>query len=174
MWTTAMKWPALLSIALGAGGLAAAPVSLHWSSMTKTLSVSLDRANAKIGHPLSPVSVAGVHRRTARRAYYGAAAIGAAGAYYGVAGSNYGYGYGYSPYSNSGYGNLYAYSPSANAGTANAGTVNAGTQESSYSTGPSTNSGGTGSDAQSSTEPSLSPELHAFCVYRTYGACTTP
>ncbi len=67
-----------------------APFSLNWSP-TKTLSLSLDRAEARIGRPLTPGSVAGVHRRverrTYRRGYYygaGAAAAGAAaaGAYY--------------------------------------------------------------------------------------------
>ena len=40
-------------------------------------------AEARIGRPLTPMSYAGVARRTTRRAYYGAAAAGAvaAGAY---------------------------------------------------------------------------------------------
>lgn len=63
--------------------LSAAPLSLHWSP-AKTLSVSFDRADARVGRPLTPVSVAGVHRRAHRRAYHGAAAgAAAAGAYYG-------------------------------------------------------------------------------------------
>jgi hypothetical protein len=56
----------------------AAPLSLHWS-VTKTPSLSLDSADARIGRPLTPMSVAGVNRRVHRRAYYGAAAVGAAG-----------------------------------------------------------------------------------------------
>ncbi len=62
--------------------LTAAPLSLHYSP-AKTLSVSLDRAEARVGRPLTPMSVAGVNRRVHRRAYYGAAAAGAAayGAY---------------------------------------------------------------------------------------------
>ena len=95
MSNIAMNKPSLCCAALAAV-LAAAPISLHWTP-TNTLSLSLDRANARIGRPLSPGSIAGVnrrvYRRTARRGYYGyggAAAIGAAGAYYGLARSNYG------------------------------------------------------------------------------------
>ena len=40
--------------------LSAAPISLQ--SHDKGLSLSLDRANARLGRPLTPVSVAGVHR----------------------------------------------------------------------------------------------------------------
>ena len=88
-----MKKLSILGLLAGTALLGAVPVSLqlspqHW------LSVSLDSANAEIGRPLTPGSVAGVHRRverrTARRGYYGAAvaagAIGA-GAYYGAYGS---------------------------------------------------------------------------------------
>lgn len=59
------------------GLFAATPLSLHHSSGTE-LSVSLDRAEARVGRPLTPMSVAGVNRRVHRRAYYGAAAAGAA------------------------------------------------------------------------------------------------
>ncbi|MCG2625279.1 hypothetical protein L6654_01485 [Bradyrhizobium sp. WYCCWR 13023] len=58
----------------------AAPLSVHTSSSTLP-SVSIDRAEARVGRPLTPMSVAGVNRRVHRRAYYGAAAVGAAGAY---------------------------------------------------------------------------------------------
>jgi hypothetical protein len=37
-------------------------------------------AEARIGRPMTPMSYAGVARRTTRRAVYGAAAVGAAGA----------------------------------------------------------------------------------------------
>ena len=78
-----MKKLTLLSITLAAALLATAPFSLNWSP-AKTLSLSLDRAEARIGRPLTPGSVAGVNRRVHRRAYYGAAAgAAAAGAYYG-------------------------------------------------------------------------------------------
>ena len=53
------------------------PVSLHWSP-AKQFAWSLDTAQARIGRPLTPMSVAGVNRRMHRRAYYGSY-----GAYYG-------------------------------------------------------------------------------------------
>jgi hypothetical protein len=77
-----MKRFTVLGVTLGAALLAAAPYSLHWSP-TKALSVSFDTADARIGRPLTPGSVAGVNRRVHRRAYYGAAAGAAAvGAYH--------------------------------------------------------------------------------------------
>ena len=63
---------------LAAAVLCAAPISLHQS-----LSLSVDKAQARIGRPLTPGSVAGVHRRHQRRAYH-------RGSYYGG---------GYYPYS---------------------------------------------------------------------------
>jgi hypothetical protein len=51
--------------------IAAAPLSFSWSP-AKTLSLSVDKAEARIGRPLTPGSVAGVNRRVHRRAYYGA------------------------------------------------------------------------------------------------------
>ena len=75
-----------------------------------SVSLSLDSAAARIGHPLTPMSVAGVHRRAMRRTYgvganlgyhpvaraalYGAAATGAG--YYGAGYGGWG-GYGYHP-----------------------------------------------------------------------------
>ena len=72
----------LLGFIVTAALFTATPLSLHYSS-AKVLSVSLDRAEARVGRPLTPMSVAGVNRRVHRRAYYGAAAAGAAayGAY---------------------------------------------------------------------------------------------
>jgi BA14K-like protein len=86
---------------IGATVLSASPFSVRWSagklSPQHMFSVSLDSANAVIGRPLTPGSVAGVHRRvgrrTARYGYYGAAAAAGAigaGAYYG--------GYGHDPH----------------------------------------------------------------------------
>ena len=46
--------------------LSAAPLSLH-QSQDRGLSLSLDRADARVGRPLTPMSVAGVHRRAMRR-----------------------------------------------------------------------------------------------------------
>jgi hypothetical protein len=51
----------------GAAVLSASPISVKWS-VDKGLSVSLDKAHAVIGRPLTPGSVAGVNRRHTRRA----------------------------------------------------------------------------------------------------------
>lgn len=67
----------LLSAALGAALLSTTPVSIQWSA-AKPSFVSVNTAEARIGRPGTPMSVAGVNRRMHRRAYYGAAA----GAYY--------------------------------------------------------------------------------------------
>ena len=53
---------------LGATVLFAAPISLHLSQ-DKGMSLSADEAQARVGRPLSPGSIAGVHRRYERRAY---------------------------------------------------------------------------------------------------------
>ena len=53
---------------VAAAMLCAAPVSLHLSQ-DKGLSLSVDKAGAVIGRPLTPGSVAGVHRRHERREY---------------------------------------------------------------------------------------------------------
>ena len=55
---------------VAAAVLCAAPISLH-QSQDKGLSLSVDKAQALIGRPLTPGSVAGVHRRVERRAYRG-------------------------------------------------------------------------------------------------------
>ena len=52
---------------LGAVVLSAAPVSIQWSP-EKTLTISVDRADARVGRPATPASAAGVHRRHTRRA----------------------------------------------------------------------------------------------------------
>jgi len=76
----------LLTLIATSALLAAAPLSLHFSR-AKVPSISLDSAEARVGRPLTPMSVAGVNRRVHRRAYYGAAAgaaavgVGAAAAY---------------------------------------------------------------------------------------------
>jgi hypothetical protein len=111
-----MKKGTILGTIVGAALLAAAPFSLQWSQ--KTVALSLDSADARIGRPLTPLSIAGVHRRAYRRAVYGAAAYGV-GSYYGAYGypgysyGSYGYpAYGYRSYT-SGYGyghrSLYAF-----------------------------------------------------------------
>ncbi|SFJ10342.1 hypothetical protein [Bradyrhizobium sp. Gha] len=72
----------LLGLIATAAVFVVAPLSPRYSPVT-VLSASLDRAEARVGRPLTPMSVAGVNRRVHRRAYYGAAAAGAAayGAY---------------------------------------------------------------------------------------------
>ena len=60
---------------------AAIPASIKLSpaNMTSLSLLSLDAADARIGRPLTPLSVAGVNRRAHRRAYYrtGAGVVGA-------------------------------------------------------------------------------------------------
>jgi hypothetical protein len=84
--------------ALFACVLCATPYSLRFSP-EGNVSLSSDTASAVIGRPLTPMSVAGVHRRAERhayrRGYYG----------YGAYNNPYRYTYGTSqPYSYSGYG----------------------------------------------------------------------
>ena len=72
---------------VAAAVLCAAPISLH-QSQDKGLTLSLDKARAVIGRPLTPGSIAGVNRRYERRAYRG-----------GYYGGGYGYyGYRHHPY----------------------------------------------------------------------------
>jgi hypothetical protein len=100
-----MKKGTILGTIVGAALLTAAPFSLQWSQ--KTVTLSLDSADARIGRPLTPMSVAGVHRRAYRRAAYGTAAAYGVGSYYGASGyPGYSYSsYGYPAY---GYGSYYA------------------------------------------------------------------
>ena len=58
-------------VACGVGG------SVDWSK-GDGLSFSVDAAQARVGRPLTPVSVAGVARRTTRRAVVGGAVVGGA------------------------------------------------------------------------------------------------
>jgi hypothetical protein len=64
-----MKRLSVLGTLFGAV-LCAAPVSLQLSPVG-TASISIDKAEARIGRPLTPMSVAGVNRRVHRRAYFG-------------------------------------------------------------------------------------------------------
>nr|WP_092189682.1 hypothetical protein [Bradyrhizobium sp. cf659] len=63
----------------GAVILCAAMSSVEWSEEAG-LSVSIQSAEARVGRPATPASVAGVARRTTRRAVVGGAAVGAAAA----------------------------------------------------------------------------------------------
>jgi hypothetical protein len=67
-WRPIMKKLSVLAIIVGGALLAAAPFSFQWSP-EKNVVLSLDRADARVGRPLTATSVAGVHRRAERRAY---------------------------------------------------------------------------------------------------------
>jgi hypothetical protein len=69
---TPMKKLSALSVLAVAALFCAAPVSLQLSK-EKGVSVSVDTADARIGRPLTPFSVAGANRRAYRRGYYGGA-----------------------------------------------------------------------------------------------------
>ena len=67
-WMDIMKKLTVVgAILLGAATLSLSPVSLNWSP-NQGVSVSQDKAYAVIGRPGTPGSVAGVARRTTRRA----------------------------------------------------------------------------------------------------------
>jgi len=83
-----LKIAAVSATALCAGILCTTPYSLSVTPQG-SVSLSLNRAAALIGHPLTPMSVAGVHRRAMRRTY-------------GV-GANLGYGAGYGGWGGYGY-----------------------------------------------------------------------
>ncbi len=51
--------------------------SIDWSA-NDGVSISVESAQARVGRPLTPVSVAGVARRTTRRAVVGGAVVGGA------------------------------------------------------------------------------------------------
>jgi hypothetical protein len=56
-----MKRLSALGIIAATALFCSAPLSLDWSPTT-TPSLSVDTASARIGHPLTPMSVAGVYR----------------------------------------------------------------------------------------------------------------
>src|SRR3984893_2423964 len=67
-----MKQMSLTTVAIATSTFAcAALLSFGWSEQ-RGLSLSVEKAEARVGRPLTPVSVAGVARRHNRRAYYGA------------------------------------------------------------------------------------------------------
>ena len=92
----------------------AALFSFAWSG-EHGVSISVDSAQARVGRPLTPVSVAGVARRQARRGAYGAAAVGAGAAAVGtaaaIAATSPGWGAGTGYYAGGGPYASYAYSP---------------------------------------------------------------
>lgn len=157
-------WKLGICTILGAAALAALPISPSWSP---TPSLSLDKANARIGQPLSPGSIAGVNRRVnrreARRDYYGYGTAGVAAGAAGIAAAGAGY-YG---------GGLYDYAPGVyrraarraeDAGYEDAGYSGSGLYN--YSPVAATTSAAT---TASSPVP-LSPAEYASCMSRTFGA----
>src|ERR1700751_4345894 len=100
MWTImekAMKRLSLAKMAIATTTFACtALLSVGWSEQ-RGASLSIESAQARIGRPLTPFSVAGVARRQNRRAAYGYGAAAAAAA------SPWGY------YGNGYYGGSYAY-----------------------------------------------------------------
>jgi hypothetical protein len=75
-----MRTSSLLALCAVAAVISAIPVSPHWLA-AKAPSLSVDTAQARVGRPLTPMSVAGVNRRVHRRAYVGAAAAAGAAGY---------------------------------------------------------------------------------------------
>jgi len=68
---------------LCAAALTAFAAGLSWNEASVVNSGIFSEAQARVGRPLTPMSYAGVARRTTRRAVAAGAAAGAAGAYYG-------------------------------------------------------------------------------------------
>jgi len=73
MKSISTKRVVLAAIVLVCGVLA----SIEWQQGSG-LTLSVDSAQARVGRPLTPVSAAGVARRTTRRAVVGGAAVGGA------------------------------------------------------------------------------------------------
>jgi hypothetical protein len=102
-----MKQMSLTTVVIGASTLVwAALLSFGWSEQ-RGVSLSVDSAEARVGRPLTPVSVAGVARRQTRRAVYGAGAVGVGAAAVGtaaaVAATSPNWGWGGGPYAGTGY-----------------------------------------------------------------------
>jgi hypothetical protein len=80
-----MKQMGLTTVAIAASTFGcAALLSFGWSEQ-RGVSLSVEKAEARVGRPLTPVSVAGVARRQNRRAVYGAGVVGAGAAAVGTA-----------------------------------------------------------------------------------------
>jgi len=84
-----MKQPSLAKAAIAVSVVACATMlTFDWSEQ-KGVSLSVESAQARVGRPLTPVSVAGVARRQGRRAAIGAAAVGAGVVGAGIATAGY-------------------------------------------------------------------------------------
>ena len=100
-----MKQASLGKAAIAVSVFACATMlTFDWNEQ-KGVSLSVESAQARVGRPLTPVSVAGVARRQGRRAAIGAAAVGAgvvggvaAAGYYGATAPYYGSGGPYAYY----------------------------------------------------------------------------
>jgi hypothetical protein len=57
----------ICAVAAGVTMFCAMPISVERSAISGVV-LSVDEAQARVGHPATPGSVAGVHRRTTRRA----------------------------------------------------------------------------------------------------------
>jgi len=66
-----------------AAAVAAFAAGLSWNGSSVVEGGLVSEVQARVGRPLTPMSYAGVARRTTRRAVVGATAVGAAGVYYG-------------------------------------------------------------------------------------------
>ena len=73
----------LRKLIVPAAAAAAIVVGLFWSGEPNFDNALVSSAEARIGRPLTPMSYAGVARRTTRRAVAVGAGAAAAGAYYG-------------------------------------------------------------------------------------------
>ena len=84
-----MKQASLGKAAIAVSVVACATMlSFDWTEQ-KGVSLSVESAQARVGRPLTPGSVAGVNRRQGRRAAIGAAAVGAGVVGAGVAAAGY-------------------------------------------------------------------------------------
>ena len=84
-----MKQPSLAKAAIAVSVVACATMlTFDWTEQ-KGVSLSVESAQARVGRPLTPVSVAGVARRQGRRAAIGAAAVGAGVVGAGIATAGY-------------------------------------------------------------------------------------
>jgi len=84
-----MKQPSLGKTAIAVSVVACATMlTFDWTEQ-KGVSLSVESAQARVGRPLTPGSVAGVNRRHGRRAAIGAAAVGAGVVGAGVAAAGY-------------------------------------------------------------------------------------
>ena len=84
-----MKQPSLAKAAIAVSVVACATMlTFDWTEH-KGVSLSVESAQARVGRPLTPVSVAGVARRQGRRAAIGAAAVGAGVVGAGIATAGY-------------------------------------------------------------------------------------